>query len=80
MPGPGSYDDKGTLGDQRSSRLVSEPAFGFGSSTREHSSRVFVSSLHAKSSGSGSCSPGPSAYGPISSIGAQVRAVSSSTP
>ena len=35
LPGPGSYDDKGTLGSQRSSRLTTQPAFGFGSSNRE---------------------------------------------
>ena len=51
-PGPGSYDDKGILGEQRSSKRVTEPAFGFGSSNREHISRVFVSDMHARASGS----------------------------
>ena len=80
LPGPGSYDDRGTLGGQHSSRLVNEPAFGFGSSTRDHSSRVFVSSLHSKASGSGARSPGPSAYGPVSSMGAQASTRGRSAP
>ena len=80
LPGPGSYDDRGTLGAQRSSLFVSEPAFGFGSSTRDHSSRVFVSSLHSKASGSGARSPGPSAYGAASSMGAQASTRGRSAP
>ena len=33
----GSYSVNSTLGSQRSSRLTTEPAFGFGSSDRDHS-------------------------------------------
>ena len=60
LPGPGSYSADSTLGSQRSSRLTTQPAFGFGSSNREHSARVFVSDLHSKSSSTSfSASPGP---------------------
>lgn len=51
LPGPGSYSADSTLGSQRSSRLTTQPAFGFGSSNREHSARIFVSDMHAKASG-----------------------------
>ena len=73
LPGPGSYSADTTLGTQRSSRLVTQPAFGFGSSNREQSARVFVSEFHSKSSSSGdySKSPGPGVYALSSSIGSQ---------
>jgi hypothetical protein len=51
LPGPGSYSSDSTLGSNRSSRLTTQPAFGFGSSNRDHSSKVFISPLHAKSGG-----------------------------
>jgi len=82
LPGPGSYDDSGNFGPQHSSRLVTEPAFGFGSSNREHIAKVFVSDMHAKSSGGSfsSFSPGPNAYSPAPSIGIQATSRGRSAP
>jgi len=74
LPGPGAYSSDSLVGGtQRSSRLTTQPAFGFGSSNREHSSRIFVSDLHAKSGGSNAynTSPGPAVYSLNSSIGTQ---------
>ena len=58
-----------------------EPAFGFGSSDREHSARCFVSDLHSKSSGGAfGASPGPGVYTPASSIGVQATSRGKSAP
>jgi len=74
-PGPAAYDTSaGTtgVGVQQSSRVVSQPAFGFGSSTRHHRSRLFVSDGHSRSNGGAhACSPGPAVYPSTSSIGSQ---------
>jgi len=81
LPGPGSYTHATMLGSQTSSRLTTEPAFGFGSSDREHSARCFVSDLHSKSSGGAfGASPGPGVYSPVSSIGAQATSRGKSAP
>lgn len=50
-PGPGSYEDKGVLGQQSSSKLDTVASFGFGSSTREHVARVFCNDMMARASG-----------------------------
>ena len=55
LPGPGSYSSDSTLGSQRSSRLTTQPAFGFGTSNREHLARIFVSDMHAKSGAAVAC-------------------------
>ena len=74
LPGPGSYSGNSTFGSQRSSRLTSQPMFGFGSSTRDHSARLFVSDMHAKSGAAVTAKgPGPGVYSLNSSIGTQVR-------
>jgi len=82
LPGPGSYDDKGTLGSQRSSRLTTQPAFGFGSSNREHIAKVFVSDMHSKSAGNSysTYSPGPNAYSLTPSVGVQSTSRGRSAP
>jgi len=80
LPGPGSYADRSTFNSQQSSRLTTQPAFGFGSSNREHSSRVFVSEGHAKASGQAPASPGPSMYTLSSSIGTQATTRGRSAP
>ena len=80
-PGPGAYSLETTLGStQRSSRVTAQPAFGFGSSNRSHSERVFISALHAKSTASSVVSPGPSVYTPASSIGRQATSRGHSAP
>ena len=80
-PGPGSYSLDTTLGSQSSSRMTTQPKFGFGSSNRHHAERVFISSLHAKASPSASSvSPGPSVYSPASSIGRQATSRGRSAP
>lgn len=83
LPGPGSYDDKGIMGEQTSSRLATEPAFGFGTSNREHISKVFVSDMHARASGSsnmGNFSPSPNAYTLNNGIGVQPTTRGRSAP
>jgi len=74
-PGPTAYDtSSGTTGTgvQQSSRCISQPSFGFGSSTRHHRAKLFVSDGHSRSNGGAhACSPGPSVYGPTSSMGTQ---------
>lgn len=74
-PGPAGYDTSaGTtgVGVQQSSRVVSQPSFGFGSSTRHQRSRLFVSDGHSRSNGGAhACSPGPAVYPSTSSIGSQ---------
>jgi len=81
LPGPGSYSADSTLGSQLSSRLTTQPAFGFGSSEREHTARIFVSDLHSKSSGGAfGSSPGPGVYSQPSSIGTQATSRGRSAP
>jgi len=82
-PGPGSYDDKGILGEQASSKLRTESAFGFGSSNREHISKVFVSDMHARAAGTsnnGNFSPSPNAYTLTNGIGVQPTSRGRSAP
>lgn len=71
-PSPGSYDVTAAIGPQNSSTKPSTPRFGFGTSTREHAAKVYISSEHEKVTG-GRDAPGPGAY-PIGSMtGAQIR-------
>ena len=80
-PGPGSYEDRGLLGEQRSSRLPSQPAFGFGSSNREQRARVYVSDLHCRASADVSCaSPAPTSYRVNEAIGVQASTRGRSAP
>jgi len=82
LPGPGSYSSDSTLGSQRSSRLTTQPAFGFGSSNREHTAKIFLSDLHAKSGGASAyvTSPGPGVYSAASSVGRQATSRGRSAP
>ena len=71
-PSPGSYDVTAAIGPQNSSTKPSTPRFGFGTSTRDHAAKVYISSEHEKVTG-GRDAPGPGAY-PIGSMtGAQIR-------
>ena len=84
LPGPGSYSSSttdSTLGSQHSSRLTTQPAFGFGTSNRDHSARIFVSDMHSKSvAGPYAASPGPAVYSLNSSIGTQTTSRGRSAP
>jgi hypothetical protein len=82
LPGPGSYSSDSTLGSQHSSRLTTQPAFGFGSSNREHAAKIFLSDLHSKSGGSSAyvTSPGPGVYNAASSVGRQATSRGRSAP
>lgn len=58
------------VGSQLVSTRASSASFGFGSATREHAARVFISRSHASASGLGSDGPGPaSAHAVTGSIG-----------
>ena len=65
--GPGS---RSMFGTQVSSKRPSSAAYGFGTGTREHSSKIFVSPDHAKLEPNKS-SPSPSAYTLPRSVGQQ---------
>ena len=80
LPGPGSYSSDSTLGANRSSKITTEPAFGFGSSNRDHTAKIFLSDLHAKSGAAPRYSPGPSVYTLNSSIGRQSTSRGRSAP
>ena len=56
VPGPASYPAKGTFGRQVSGR--SAAAYGFGTSERQHTAKIFISEEHAKVNGS-SDAPAP---------------------
>lgn len=62
MPGPGQYTIAVAVGTQASSTKKTKPAYGFGSGTREHAAKVFISHEHEKVSGGGKDVPGPGAY------------------
>jgi len=82
-PGPGSYEDKGVLGQQSSSKLDTVASFGFGSSTREHVARVFCNDMMARASGRsgmGNFTPGPPAYNIPNGIGIQPTSRGRSAP
>lgn len=73
LPGPGAYDMDSTLGSQSSSAIPTAACFGFGSSNREQSARLFISQLHSSTNGGAhSASPGPSMYTLNPSIGKQM--------
>ena len=70
---------KSMLGTQVSSARTSAPAYGFGSSTRAHAEKIFLSSEHAKLA-SKSNSPGPAVYTMRSTVGPQVDGALVSAP
>merc|ERR1712087_162649 len=61
---------KSMFGNQVASKRQSAPAYGFGSSTRQHVNKVYLSAEHAKLA-SNTSSPGPSAYSLRGAVGAQ---------
>ncbi len=73
VPGPGQYVVKPSVGAQADSKKPSLPQFGFGSGTREHREKVFVSHEHAKVAGSPDA-PGPGQYAVASLTGKPVVA------
>jgi len=70
-PGPGTYTITPSVGVQVASSKPSLPRYGFGSSTREHANKVFISRDHAKLSG-GKFAPGPGQYPVAPMTGAKV--------
>ena len=60
-----------TLGNQWVSSRQSAPSYGFGTSTREHAAKVFISPKHAQLS-TMPLSPGPAKYGSKSVLGPQL--------
>ena len=67
------------LGPQISSSRATAPIFGFGSSTREHAAKIFISAEHAKLS-TKTISPGPALYTMPSTVGPQVDGAIESAP
>mmetsp|Transcript_11627 Transcript_11627/g.24953 ORF Transcript_11627/g.24953 Transcript_11627/m.24953 type:complete len:305 (-) Transcript_11627:744-1658(-) len=67
------------FGSQVNSKRSSAPSYGFGSSNRQHASKMFISQEHAALSSTGA-PPGPSAYSLKNSIGAQPDARKASAP
>jgi hypothetical protein len=77
-PGPGAYDARSGLGVQVSSTKEQQPLYGFGTSTRDHVAKVFVSEEHNKSM-YGIDSPGP-VYTMDAAIGRQQLSQKSNGP
>jgi len=76
-PGPGAYRITPAVGAQVASNKPSLPRYGFGSSTRAHQTKVFISTEHAKVTGSRDA-PGPGAY-PMGSMTGHRNASSKQT-
>ena len=68
------------FGSQALSARRSAASYGFGSSTREHQAKLFVSQAHSATAGYGLGSPGPATYGLRSSVGRQEDARKASAP
>merc|ERR1712185_473085 len=75
-----AFGTRSTFGAQPMSRRRTSPQFGFGSSTREHQDKVFISQEHAALNTAVPRSPGPATYVPRASIGPQVNAQMKSSP
>jgi len=89
LPGPMEYNteilrDSGnsTLNTNSESRTITQPAYGFGSSNRDHSARIFLSDMHAKAAASTAyiTSPGPAVYTLTPSMGTQSTSRGRSAP
>jgi len=74
VPGPGQYVLTDSVGAQADSKKKGAPKYGFGSSTREHREKVFVSQEHASVSSGGAWVPGPGQYAVQSLTGKPVVA------
>lgn len=70
---------KSMFGSQARSTRRSAPQYGFGSSTRAHQAKVFMSAEHAKLA-IASSSPGPSAYSARASVGPQIDGKKATAP
>ena len=68
------------FGSQPLSARRSAASYGFGSSTREHHAKLFVSQAHSATAGYGLGSPGPATYGQRGSIGRQEDGRRASAP
>jgi len=77
-----SMNTRSMLGPQVVSKRRSAPKFGFGSSTRNQASKVFLSPEHARLAGPANAEsqPGPSAYTLRAAVGTQADARKSSAP
>ena len=72
-PGP-QYMIRPSIGPQVDGAIASAPLYGFGSSTRDHQQKVFVSANHNKIADYGRGSPGPAApYQLKSAMGSQMQ-------
>jgi hypothetical protein len=72
-PGP-IYLLDASIGPQANGAIASAPLYGFGTSTRDHQQKVFVSAEHNTINDYGKASPGPAApYKLKSGMGAQVQ-------
>ena len=79
VPGPGTYSRPSSFGKQQESTKFTATDTVFGSSTRDNSSRMFLSHEHAKVN-YGKCSPGPLIYNMRSSVGNQVSSKKPNLP
>ncbi len=71
MPGPGQYSLGGAFNAQQSSERFEAETWKFGTATRGHMAKVYVSAEHAKSVAEFIDSPGPCAYKQGGSFGDQ---------
>jgi len=69
-PGPGAYRHHNSVGPQIASTKASSQRTVFGTSSREHMSKVFISTEHGKAY-AGKSSPGPASYSLHNATGRQ---------
>ena len=67
------------FGTQPLSARRSQPSYGFGSATREHTAKLFVSNAHSATVG-GKAGPGPATYHQRASVGNQIDGRKASAP
>ena len=74
LPAPDAYECASMVGPQVSSSKRSAPLPGFGSSTRDHMNKVFMTPEHEKINSYGKASPGPAGESatPARGIGGQL--------
>lgn len=80
LPAPDAYPAPSMVGPQASSTKRSMPLPGFGSSTRDHMGKVFMSKEHEKINSFGKGSPGPAVYTREAGIGRQLLSVRREAP
>jgi len=68
------------LGDQLISTRESAPAFGFGTGTRAHQEKTFLTEDHAKLNLDPKRSPGPAVYEKKSTLGSQLESINGTEP